>query len=109
MAEFQRDLWSAWLLDKRFGGNPDEMKAVLDYLNPVRDKVLLHSKLGRNQTLLDVGCGDGLIGFGALEKWKTSRVIFADLSQDLLTHAQTIAKRMDLLKRCEFVCVGAVR
>ena len=80
---------------------------MLDYLNPVRDKVLLHSKLGRNQTLLDVGCGDGLIGFGALEKWNTSRVIFADISQNLLNHAQTIAKRMDLLTRCEFACVGA--
>ena len=47
MAEFQRDLWSEWLLDRRFGGNTDGMKAVLDYLNPIRDKVLLHSKLGR--------------------------------------------------------------
>ena len=26
MAEFQRDLWSDWLLDRRFGGNTDEMK-----------------------------------------------------------------------------------
>ena len=57
--------------------------------------------------MVDVGCGDGLIGFRALEKWKTSRVIFTDISQDLLTHAQTIAKRMDLLTRCEFACVGA--
>ena len=62
------------------------MQEVLSrYLYPLRDKVLSHTLLGEGEVLLDVGCGDGLIGFGALDKVKTSQVIFSDISQDLLT------------------------
>jgi len=102
MAE-QRDMWSEWLLNRRFGGNAEQMKAAMDYLRPVRDTVLLHASLGEGETLLDVGCGDGLIAFGALEKSKTARVIFSDISQDLLNHAQNLATQMDILDRCQFI------
>ncbi len=60
---------------------------MLDSLYPVRDKILDHANMGEGNVLLDVGCGDGLIAFGALEKVKTSRVIFSDISQDLLNQA----------------------
>ena len=99
----QRDLWSEWLLNRRFGGNAEQMKATMDYLHPVREKVLHHASLGEGERLLDVGCGDGLIAFGALEKSKTVRVIFSDISQDLLNHAQTLAHQMDILDRCQFI------
>lgn len=94
-------------MKRRFGDNPEQMKAALDFLYPVRDKVLLNANLGENETLLDVGCGDGLIAFGALEKANTSRVIFGDISQDLLDHAQTIAQEMGVLSRCQFICASA--
>lgn len=67
MTKPQRDVWSAWLLHRRFGGNADQMKAAMEYLYHVRDKVLEHARLKDGETLLDVGCGDGLIAFGALE------------------------------------------
>jgi arsenite methyltransferase len=107
VSELQRDLWCQWLLNRRFGGDADRLKATMDYLNPVRDKVLAHSNLGENETLLDVGCGDGLIGFGALEKFSTTNVIFSDISQDLLDHSRTVAEQMGLLSRSQFVCVPA--
>lgn len=107
MTKLQRDIWSEWLLKRRFGDNPEQMKVVLDLLYPVRDKVLLNANLGENETLLDVGCGDGLIAFGALEKVNTSRVILGDISQDLLDHAQTIAQEMGVLNRCQFICASA--
>ena len=69
MAELQQDIWSRWLLNRRFGGDPERLTHVLDYLYPVRDKVLSHINLDGGRTLLDVGCGDGLIAFGALEKF----------------------------------------
>jgi ubiquinone/menaquinone biosynthesis C-methylase UbiE len=49
----------------------------------------------------------GLIGFGALEKLSTSRVIFTDVSKDLLNHAQTIARDIGVLERCEFIFTSA--
>ncbi len=107
MAESQRDIWSEWLLNRRFGGNAERMKAVMDCLYPVQDKVLHHANLGENETLLDVGCGDGLIAFGAFEKSATVKVIFSDISQDLLNHAQAIAQKMDVLDRCHFICAPA--
>ncbi len=107
MAVSQRDIWSKWLLNRRFGGNAEQMKAAMDFLYPVRDKVLHHANLGENETLLDVGCGDGLIAFGALEKLDTVKVIFSDISQDLLSHAQAIAEKMGTLDRCQFICSPA--
>jgi len=94
-------------LNRRFGGDLQRMQTVLDYLYPVRDKVLSNANLAEGETLLDVGCGDGLIGFGALEKVKTSKVIFSDISQELLNHVQTIAREMGVLSRCQFLLASA--
>ncbi len=102
-----QDIWSQWLLNRRFGGDPQRMRAVLDYLLPVRDKVLSNARLAEGETLLDVGCGDGLIGFGALEKVKNSKVIFCDISQDLLNHVQAIAREMGVADRCQFLLASA--
>jgi len=107
MAELQQDIWSRWLLNRRFGGDPERLTHVLDYLYPVRDKVLSHVNLDEGRTLLDVGCGDGLIAFGALEKIESCRVIFSDISDDLLQHVQVLARQMNLLQRCEFVRASA--
>jgi ubiquinone/menaquinone biosynthesis C-methylase UbiE len=107
MTEAHQDIWSQWLLHRRFGGDPRQMQAALDYLNPVRDRVLNHANLGEGEVLLDVGCGDGLIAFGALDKVKTSRVIFSDISQDLLDHAQSLAQEMNVWHRCQFLQASA--
>ena len=108
MANSNQDMWSQWLLHRRFGGDQSAMQeALTKYLYPIRDKVLRHANLGEGETLLDVGCGDGLIAFGALEKVLTSRVIFSDISQDLLDHAQALASQMNLLERCQFLNASA--
>jgi len=77
------------------------------YLYPIRDEVLSHAGLNEGNTLLDVGCGDGLIAFGALESVKTGKVIFSDISQDLLDHVQAIARDMQAISRCEFLRASA--
>jgi ubiquinone/menaquinone biosynthesis C-methylase UbiE len=107
MSNTQSDIWSKWLLQRRYGGDPQQMKAVMGNLVPVRDKVLSNAALKENKVLLDVGCGDGLIAFGALEQLKTSKVIFSDVSQDLLDQAKSIAQEMDILKRCQFLKASA--
>ena len=101
------DMWSQWLLERRFGGDPQRLKKMLDWLYPIRDKVLSHVKLNEGETLLDVGCGDGLIAFGALEKFPGCRVIFSDISNDLLEHAHALAQEMQVPDRCQFVHASA--
>ncbi len=103
MADAQKDIWMEWLLNRRFGGDARQMQATLDFLYPIRDRVLEHASLGDGETLLDVGCGDGLIAFGALDKVPTSRCVFSDISQDLLDHVQGIAQKMGILGRCQFL------
>lgn len=56
---------------------------MLEHLYPIRDRVLGHTGLDDGEVLLDVGCGDGLIALGALEKITSSRVIFSDISQEM--------------------------
>lgn len=97
------DIWSKWLLERRFGGDQQVMQKAMEFLSGVRGRVLEHANLKDEELLLDVGCGDGLIAFGALETQPGVRVIFSDISRDLLNTAQEIAGEMKVLDRCRFV------
>jgi arsenite methyltransferase len=100
----QEDIWSRWLLKNRFGGNEELMQQALEkHLFPVRDQVLGRTGLPAGGILLDAGCGDGLIAFGALERFPQSQVIFTDLSAALLEQCRLIAEQMGVLERCRFV------
>lgn len=102
------DQWARWLLHRRHGGDPEELRRTLEYLHPVRDRVLANTNLAAGDTLLDVGCGDGLIAFGALDQvGQSGTVIFSDVSQDLLTHVGALAEQMGVLDRSRFVRAGA--
>lgn len=102
------DQWAQWLLHRRHGGDPEELQRTLAYLHPVRDRVLANASLAAGDTLLDVGSGDGLIAFGALDNvGQSGTVIFSDISQDLLTHARALADQMSVLERCRFAQANA--
>jgi len=103
------DRWHRWLTDVRFGGDPAVREQILtDVLYPVRDTVLDKAQLKPGDTVLDVGVGDGLIAFGALERLSPSgHVIFTDISQDLLDHCRAAAAAEGQLDRCSFVLASA--
>src|SRR5713226_8940263 len=103
MTQSTADVWAQWLLHRRHGGDPQRLKATLDYLYPVHDRVLTQARLSDGCAVLDVGSGDGLIAFGALQQSPTCRVIFSDISQDLLEHAASLARQMHVVDRSEFL------
>jgi arsenite methyltransferase len=79
---------------------------MLEKLGGVRDKVLDRANLSAGERLLDVGCGEGLIGFGALERG-ASHVVFSDVSDDLLAFCREAAAALDVSDRCSFVTASA--
>lgn len=104
MTEQKQDQWAQWLLERRHGGDTAKQKATLKALMPVRDKVLQNARLEQGETLLDVGCGDGLIAFGALPLvGEHGKAIFSDISQDLLDHCRSLSLQMGALHRCQFI------
>src|SRR5688500_13069558 len=69
--------WTHYSLSARFRDTP--------VLLPIRDKVLEKAALKSGDTLLDVGTGDGLIAFAALDLVGTEGlVIFSDIAQGLV-------------------------
>lgn len=106
MSSTTRDRWAEWLAERRFGGDPAFRAEVLARLAETRDRVLDRAELREGETLLDVGCGEGLIGFGALERGAGS-VIFSDISTDLLDFCREAAAELGVLERCRFVEASA--
>ncbi len=104
MASNTQDQWAQWLLHRRFGGDLQHGQAMLKELTVWRDRILEHATVAEGETVLDVGCGDGLIAFGALDRvGEEGLVIFSDISQDLLDHCRSLAQQMQALDHCRFV------
>lgn len=99
--------WSRWLLHERFGGDERLLQRTLAFLTPIRDRVLDGAQLGGDDVVLDVGAGDGLVGFGALDRLRHGRVVFTDLSPHLLSACERIAAERGDLERCRFVQADA--
>src|SRR5437660_358982 len=101
------DRWARWLLDKRFGGDAAERERMLPMLTEFREKVLSGAALEPGDVVLDVGCGDGLLGFGALDRiGDAGTVIFSDISTDLLDRCRQLADEHGAHDRCQFVHTG---
>ncbi|MFG1677373.1 class I SAM-dependent methyltransferase [Micromonospora sp. NPDC049282] len=99
------DKWAQWLLTRR-DGNSAGLRArnALD-LAAFRDGVLAGADLAADDVVLDVGCGTGLIGFGALARLgPDGHVIFSDVSLDVLDECRRTASGDG---RCSFVVASA--
>ena len=95
------DMWADWLRTRRTGGDSEFEHHMLEHLATVRDRVLDNAQLASGETLLDVGCGNGLIAFGALERG--ADVVFADISRALLDDCRQLAADAGISDRCRFV------
>jgi len=102
------DRWSQWLAETRFGGDSKTADMLLRRLTLVRDHLLRNAGLEEGKVVLDVGAGEGLIGFGALELvGTTGRVIFSEISEALLDFDRLAAEQMGVFDRCSFVKAAA--
>jgi arsenite methyltransferase len=102
------DRWARWLLEIRHGGDAAFRQQMMESLYSWRNEILDKAQLKPGETLLDVGAGDGLIGFGALDRLgPLGHVIFSDISQDLLDHCREASDGEGLLDQCSFIQASA--
>ena len=96
------------MLARRHADDAEQKRRALEFLGPIRDRVLEHARVRPGEVVLDVGAGDGLIAFGAMPLVEESgRVVFCDVSQDLLDHCRNAAKELGVAERAEFVRAAA--
>lgn len=108
MSEPDRDRWAEWVLHRQHGEDDIKHTSESEFLRSLRDWILDNAKISEGETLLDVGAGDGLLAFGALDRiGERGQVIFSDVSQDLLDHCQILAEKADVLGKCRFVQASA--
>ena len=99
------DHWSRCVLRGREGGDEAvRQRFMTEVLLPIQDQVLDRGGVGKGDDVVDVGCGDGLIAFGALDRvGSIGHVIFSDVSTALLEHCRSLATDLDLDDPCSFI------
>jgi arsenite methyltransferase len=101
-----KDCWADWIERMRTCGDPKQLERGAATLAGFRERVLDNAGPIEGKTLLDVGCGEGLIAFGALERGAAT-VVFSDISRDLLDFCRQGATALGVLERCRFVEASA--
>jgi ubiquinone/menaquinone biosynthesis C-methylase UbiE len=102
------DEWATWLSHGRDADDRATTLHTAAVLGAIRDRLLDEAAVGPGHVVLDAGCGEGLIGFGALGRTAPDGVvIFADTSPELLAICREKAERLAVADRCRFVEASA--
>jgi arsenite methyltransferase len=98
------DVWSEWLLHRRHADDPAYEQVVRTVVQRLADRVLDDAKLSAGMTLADIGAGEGLLAFRAIERIGPSlRVVLTDISAPMLRHAESVAVRREVRSQCTFL------
>ncbi len=100
--------WSEWLKKTRFSYMDEaQVTQTLNWLGLVKDAVLENAEIKPDDTLIDIGTGTGLLGFGALELLgEKGKVIFSDKFEDCLVECKKLLDTMPIKAKYEFLQSG---
>jgi arsenite methyltransferase len=102
------DAWSVWLLHRRHGGDPDYAQVLRATIDGYAKRVVEGAHLKSGMTLVDIGTGDGLIAFLAIDQVGPAlNVICTDISAPLLQHVKQLAESRGVLGQCTFLLASA--
>jgi arsenite methyltransferase len=100
----ESDVWTEWLLHRRHADDPEYGRVVEAAVEGYADRVLDGGKLGAGMTLVDVGAGEGLLAFRAIDRVGPSlRVILTDVSAPMLRFAESVALKRNVRAQCSFL------
>jgi arsenite methyltransferase len=108
--ELQSDVWSEWLLHRRHGDDPALAQIVRAEVERIADRVLDAARLAPGMKLADIGTGEGVIAFRAIERvGPTLSVLLTDLSAPMIRHAASLAFQRQVHSQCAFLHCPADR
>ena len=102
----EEDCWSRWLGQGRDGGDA-AMRARMEAETAAYAARVLGFVPAPPGEMLDIGSGDGLMGWAALSRWPDVFVTMTDISPALLAQARAKAARLGVAAQCRFVRAGA--
>ncbi len=104
----QSDVWSEWLLHRRHADDPAYHDVVKNVVQRYADQVLDAARLSPGMTLADIGAGEGILAFRAIERiGATLNVVLTDISAPMLAHAESVAAQRGISGQCTFLKCSA--
>ena len=104
----QTDVWSEWLLHRRHADDPAYHEVVRGVVQRYADQVLDAARLSPGMTLADVGAGEGILAFRAIERVGARlNVVLTDISAPMLAHAESVAAQRGVAGQCTFLKCSA--
>lgn len=102
--DLESDVWSEWLLHRRHADDPAYSRVVQAVVEGYADRVLEGGQLAAGMTLVDVGAGEGLVAFRAIDRIGPSlRVTLTDVSAPMLRYAESLALKRNVWAQCTFL------
>ena len=106
--QISHDPWAQWLLHGRHGDDNEYLRVVREMIEPFRDRLLRNARIEEGNTVLDIGSGDGLVALAALKRvGPQGRVLFSDISTELLDYCARLVKENGDSERCRFIRASA--
>lgn len=98
--------FAKWLSEDRYGSDPSHKRVVREQIEGYLKLGLGLLQFQAGETLLDVGCGDGILGFYAKTHYQDDlQLICTDIDEQALEQAKIAAKEMSVTPSCRFaVC-----
>ncbi|MFI5264977.1 MAG: class I SAM-dependent methyltransferase, partial [Candidatus Kapaibacterium sp.] len=103
-----QDKWLDWIVNRRFGGDKKIAEGAMVQLNQIREKIIESASIHEGDRVLDIGTGDGFLGFTALEiVGPKGKVIFSDVSSDCVEACREIYSSIASPHPAEFIVASA--